>query len=70
MSHPLTDSSIFATLITLGAVACGGSTPAPESPVGANEVPAATERLHRFRGRRATALGRYPVLSFHALGER
>jgi hypothetical protein len=43
MSHPLTYSSIFATLVTLGAVACGGATPPAESPVEAKEVPAATE---------------------------
>jgi hypothetical protein len=42
MSHPLTYTSIFTTLIALGAVACGGATPAAESPVEANEVPAAT----------------------------
>jgi hypothetical protein len=43
MSQPLTYTSIFTTLLTLGAVACGGATPAAESPVEAKEVPAATE---------------------------
>jgi hypothetical protein len=43
MSQPLTYTSIFATLLTLGAVACGGATPPAESPVEAKEVPAATE---------------------------
>ena len=42
MSQPLTYTSILATLVTLGAVACGGSAPPAESPVEAKEVPAAT----------------------------
>jgi len=43
MSQPLTYTSIFATLLTLGAVACGGAAAPAESPVEAKEVPAATE---------------------------
>jgi hypothetical protein len=42
MSQPLNYTSIFATLVALGAVACGGSAPPAESPVEAKEVPAAT----------------------------
>jgi pyruvate dehydrogenase E2 component (dihydrolipoamide acetyltransferase) len=42
MSQSLNYTSILATLVTLGAVACGGSAPPAESPVEAKEVPAAT----------------------------
>jgi hypothetical protein len=42
MSQPLNYTSILATLVTLGAVACGGSAPPAESPVEAKEVPAAS----------------------------
>jgi hypothetical protein len=45
MQHKLSYHNIFATLAALGAtslVACGGeTTPEPETPVGATEVPAA-----------------------------
>ena len=42
MSQPMNYTSILATLVTLGAVACGGSAPPAESPVEAKEVPAAS----------------------------